>query len=202
MVERKGKSDTTKSSEQSDPTSEQAAIVNLENALTHFALTFESSVKRWEDTIYPFIKSFEGSTKRWENMIYPAVFVFGILGLSGFWLIYSLTSDVHELAVNVDPKMERNLATISKEMSRLSGNIENMTAAVTDMKNHIATMDSSVTTMTNEMVEINNEMDTLPSMVVSMADMNLNKYGRDEPEYVRYEPVNKGDDDQYRCYEL
>lgn len=95
---------------ESAPASE---LQSLEKALTHFVTTFEQSTKRWEDTVYPFIQSFEASTRRWERMVYPAIFV---LGISGFWLIYSLTKDIHDLTASIDPKMEHNMAVIAEQV--------------------------------------------------------------------------------------
>ena len=108
------KKDNTKnpSSPETDNSPEPEALAKLEIALTHFAQTFEASARRW------------------ERMVYPAIFIFGILGISGFWLIYSLTSDVHELASHVDPKMERNLAAMSENLSALSENVGIMTNEV------------------------------------------------------------------------
>lgn len=101
---------------ESAPASE---LQSLEKALTHFVTTFEQSTKRWEDTVYPFIQSFEASTRRWERMVYPAIFVLGMLGMlgiSGFWLIYSLTKDIHDLTASIDPKMEHNMAVIAEQV--------------------------------------------------------------------------------------
>ena len=66
------KKDNTKnpSPAEADEVAEPEALAKLEIALTHFAQTFEASAKRW------------------ERMVYPAIIIFGILGISGFWLIY------------------------------------------------------------------------------------------------------------------
>ena len=145
---------------------------SLEKALTHFVQSFESSAQRWEEKVYPFITSFESTTKRWERMVYPAIVVFGLMGLSGFWLIYSLTSDVHELAVNVDPKMERNLATMAEHMGRLSENINIMRADIGEVSAHIARIDSSIQVMQGDMGAISLKLDSLPPMLLNVSEMN------------------------------
>ena len=63
-------------------------------------------------------------------MVYPAIIIFGMMAFSGFWLIYSLTDDVHELAMNVDPKMEHNLSLMAKNIARLTDSVESMTSEV------------------------------------------------------------------------
>ncbi len=150
------KEDSTKkpTASDDDPVTSSEALVNLENALTHFARTFECSAKRW------------------ERMVYPAIVVFGILGVSGFYLIYSLTSDVHELATNVDPKMEKNLAKMSENLSLLSRDIAVMTGEVSDMKAHIANMDTSVSVVQQDMSNISTKLDTLPPLLFNITEMN------------------------------
>ncbi|MCU7873172.1 MAG: hypothetical protein KZQ91_10555 [Candidatus Thiodiazotropha sp. (ex Lucinoma borealis)] len=147
-------------------------IADLEGVLASFVQTFESSAQRWEQTVYPFITSFEASAKRWERMVYPAIIVFGILGLSGFWLIYSLTADVHELARNVDPKMERNLALMAENISRLTLSVESMTSEVRDMQTHIHSMDTSILTMKDDMGAISTKLDILPPLLHTISEMN------------------------------
>lgn len=130
----------------------------LEKALTHFVTTFESSAKRWENTIYPFVESFEASTRRWERMVYPAIFVLGMLGISGFWLIYSLTKDIHDLTSSIDPKMEQNMAVIAEQVSYMSNSVDQMTL--------------EVATMSADMSEMNMNMRSLPEMQAHMYRMN------------------------------
>jgi len=150
----------------------QEPFENLEKALTHFVQTFEDSAGRWEEKVYPFITSFESTTRRWERMVYPAILVFGLLGLSGFWLIYSLTADVHELARNVDPKMERNLGMMSEHMADLSSYIKVMTTDIGEMKSNIAQLDASIQIMQEDMSAISAKLDTLPPLLLNIAEMN------------------------------
>jgi len=101
----KEKEEKTQSSDDSTPVSATKKPIALEEVLANFVTSFETSAQRWENTIYPFINSFQSSTRRWEKMIYPAMIIFAIMAFSVFWFIYSLPSDVHETAMNVDPKM-------------------------------------------------------------------------------------------------
>ncbi len=116
--------------------------------------------------------SFEASAKRWERMVYPAIIIFGMLGLSGFWLIYSLTADVHELARNVDPIMERNLALMAENVTRLSLSVEAMTTEVREMRTHISGMDQSVLAMKDNIGAISGKLDTLPPLLLQISEMN------------------------------
>ena len=73
-----------------------------------------------------FAKSFEASARRWELIVYPSLFAFIILAAYGFFLIYSLTEDMHTLAERMDPEMGANMGTMAGHISVLSLNIENM----------------------------------------------------------------------------
>ena len=168
----KEKEEKTQSSDNSTPASATKKPVDLEEVLANFVTSFETSAQRWENTIYPFINSFQSSTKRWEKMIYPAMIIFGIMAFSGFWLIYSLTNDVHELALNVDPKMEKNLAHMADNIAQLSASVQSMTTEVKTMRTHIANMDSSTYSMQRDMRGISLKLDTLPPLLLSVQDMD------------------------------
>ncbi len=170
--------DNTDKTEDQTPTAEPGPAVtpepfeNLEKALTRFVQTFEDSAHRWEDKVYPFITSFESTTRRWERMVYPAILLFGALALSGFWLIYSLTADVHELARHVDPKMERNLGMMAEHMGDLSVNIKGMTTDIRDMKDNIAELNASILVMRDDISAVSGKLDTLPPLLQNIAEMN------------------------------
>lgn len=95
-----------------------------------------------------------------------------MLGLSGFWLIYSLTADVHELARNVDPKMERNLALMVDNVTQLSLSVEAMTAEVRYMRTHIRGMEQSMLSMKDNIGAISGKLDTLPPLLQQVSEMN------------------------------
>ncbi len=168
----KDKEEKIPSSDDTAPSSSTEKPIELEQVLASFVTSFETSAQRWENTIYPFINSFQSSTKRWERMIYPAMIIFGIMAFSGFWLIYSLTDDVHELALNVDPKMEKNLAHMADNIAQLSASVISMTSEVKTMRTHIANMDSSTYNMHRDMRNISMKLDTLPPLLLSVQNMD------------------------------
>ena len=55
-----------------------------------------------------FVRSFEKSARRWELIIYPAMLAFVILAAYGFFLIYTLSKDVHFLASSMDPELGKH----------------------------------------------------------------------------------------------
>ncbi|MCU7906740.1 MAG: hypothetical protein KZQ76_13025, partial [Candidatus Thiodiazotropha sp. (ex Epidulcina cf. delphinae)] len=87
----------------------------------------QKAMVKLEITLTNFFKGFDKSLSRWERMIYPMMLVVGILGLSGFYLIYNVTQDMHQLTQQVDPRMETNLQSMSSHMGQLTRNIQIMT---------------------------------------------------------------------------
>jgi len=154
MTEKKDNTKKHSSTEPDNAPEPPDALATLEIALTHFTKTFEASARRW------------------ERVVYPGIVVLGLLGISGFWLIYSLTRDVHQLASHVDPKMERNLATMSDNLATLSGNVGVMTDEVSEMKTYIANLDSSILVMQEDMSHISTKLDTLPHLLFNISEMN------------------------------
>ena len=140
---------------------ERAALVALEKALARFAGDFEASAKRW------------------ERLVYPSILIFGILGISGFYLIYSLTEDMHTLSRHVDPQMSSNLESMSRYMAVLSENVTEMNHEVRAMVRKVDSIDTTMANMRYNiaeiqtvMVSIDKKLDPLQPILVNMIDMN------------------------------
>jgi methyl-accepting chemotaxis protein len=136
----------------------------------------QKAMVKLEITLTNFFKSFDKSLSRWERMIYPMLVVVGALGLSGFYLIYNVTTDMHTLTQQVDPRMEEHLQLMSTHMGELSTNINTMTQTITvlvdkidSMEQHIATMDGNIGTLA---ADVGTMRQSLGQMTVNVADMN------------------------------
>ncbi|MBT2970098.1 MAG: hypothetical protein KME51_09360 [Candidatus Thiodiazotropha sp. (ex Ctena orbiculata)] len=136
----------------------------------------QKAMVKLEITLTNFFKSFDKSMSRWERMIYPMLVVVGVLGLSGFYLIYNVTTDMHTLTEQVDPRMEEHLQSMSTNMGQLAKNINTMTNQITvlvgkidSMEQHIATMDGNIGTLA---VNVGSMRQNLDQMTVNIADMN------------------------------
>ena len=83
--------------------------------------------------------TFESSARRWEMVVYPSLFAFIVLASYGFFLIYSLTSDVASLAKNVSvltqsiDRMVDDMDTISGSMSNITHHMESINASTHSM---------------------------------------------------------------------
>jgi hypothetical protein len=113
------------------------------------------------DSMDRFVSAFEASARRWELIVYPAMLAFVVLAAYGFFLIYTLSKDIHTLAQGMDPEMGKNLSHISESVIYLSENIRTMTRRVHNMS-------ESVEYMSKKM----DALETLDPMLVNMRGIN------------------------------
>jgi uncharacterized protein YoxC len=121
------------------------------------------------DAMERFANVFEASARRWELIIYPAMLAFVVLAAYGFFLIYTLSKDIHTLAQGMDPQMGKNLTHISESVVYLSENIRTMTRRVHNMS-------ESVEYMSKKM----DSLEHLEPMLVNMRGMNNSMAGMNQ----------------------
>jgi hypothetical protein len=142
------------------------------------------------DAMDRFVHVFEASARRWELVIYPAMLAFVVLAAYGFFLIYSLSKDIHTLASGMDPEMGKHLSHISESVIYLSENVRTMTRRVYHMS-------ESVEDMSERMVSL----EYLEPMLVNMNGMNASMEGMNHNmrsmtltgDAMRYEMGNMSD---------
>lgn len=113
------------------------------------------------DTMDRFVSAFEASARRWELIVYPALLAFVVLAAYGFFLIYTLSKDIHTLALGMDPEMGKNLSHISESVIYLSENIRTMTRRVHNMSESVEYMSKKMDALEN-----------LDPMLVNMRGIN------------------------------
>lgn len=151
---------TASHSEQHDNVEEKAGSVVIEG-----------------DAMDRFVKVFETSARRWELVVYPAMLAFVILAAYGFFLIYTLSKDIHTLAQGMDPNMAKHLGNISDSVVYLSENIRTMTRRVDRMTTYVDDISGKMDSLEN-----------LEPMLVNMRGMNAAITGMDQS--VRVMTVN------------
>ena len=132
-----------------------------------------------EYVLSDFVKQFQKSARRWELMAYPAMVVFGLLAISGFWLIYSLTQDMHTMSGSIDPEMAQNLGTMSENISALNhtiadmnSTIDHMTTTVIAINNEMAEMNTAIKGMKVDTGNMAHRLNAMDPMLINMAEMN------------------------------
>lgn len=129
-------------------------------------------------------EAFETSARRWELIVYPSLFGFILLAAYGFFLIYSLTRDIHYLAISVDTNMTvmaSNFQSVADNMSHMTANVSTMAANMDDINEKIGTLEPMLTTI-GSMDRSMDSMDraiksitlTTYNMQNDMANMNSN----------------------------
>ena len=105
---------------------------------------------------------FSASARRWEAIVYPALIAFIILATYGFYLIFSLTSDVS--------KVVTEMRSMSSNMVSMSKNMDSMTNSVLSMSQTVKVME---TTLTFQLVEMQKFNSSMVEMNKSMRAMSL-----------------------------
>ena len=114
-----------------------------------------------------FARTFEASARRWELVVYPSLLAFIVLATYGFYLIYTLTSDVNRLARSMETvviainDMTADLNAVSGNVARMSGIATDVGSGSRDMGHLLVKLDDinkSVGVMTVPMYHIRNDM--------------------------------------------
>lgn len=98
--------------------------------------------------------TFSASARRWEMIVYPSLFAFILLAGYGFFLIYSLTQDAHQMAKNMQD-ISKNMVVISESMITVSQNTDNQSAAMREMVVNMHGMNASMNQMRQDMSVMN-----------------------------------------------
>lgn len=104
-----------------------------------------------------FSRTFEASARRWELVVYPSLLAFIVLAAYGFYLIYTLTSDVGRLA--------RSMETVVVSMNDMATNMNAVTGNVASMSGHLSTIATDMGTGTRDMNNLLGKMDNINQSV-------------------------------------
>jgi len=109
-------------------------------------------------------KVFTASSRRWELIIYPSLFAFILLAAYGFFLIYSLTQDIHVVSTEMVimrksmQNIDTHVANMSDNVSKMTHTIETQAKSMREMNMHMRTMTMSIGRMTHDMSIMNNNV--------------------------------------------
>ncbi|MFK5914743.1 MAG: hypothetical protein QM484_10220 [Woeseiaceae bacterium] len=128
----------------------------------------EVNEKRIEDCIGKSLDQlatgFTQSARRWEMIVYPSLVAFIILAGYGFFLIYSLTKDVHLVVQDmhkITTSMERIVVStdsISKNMVVMTQTLDGQSASMREMTYHVRGMNMSMNQMRHDMSNVSRPM--------------------------------------------
>lgn len=109
-------------------------------------------------------RAFMESARRWEMIVYPSLFAFIILAGYGFFLIYSLTTDVtrvandmHKITVSME-QVALNMNAVSKNMVVMTQTVDSQSASMKEMVYHMRGMNMSMNRMRYDMSNVSRPM--------------------------------------------
>jgi hypothetical protein len=70
-----------------------------------------------------FTRNFAESSRRWEMVVYPSLFAFIVLAAYGFFLIYSLSHDIHNMTREVQ-RLTITVGTMLDDMDLVAANMQ------------------------------------------------------------------------------
>jgi hypothetical protein len=141
------------------------------------------------DALDRFVNVFEAAARRWELVVYPALLAFVILAAYGFFLIYTLSKDMHLLASGMDPNMARNLSNMSDSVTYLSENVRTMTRRIDKISGTMEDMELTLQDVSGKM----DTLEALDPMLVYMRGMDASMRNLTvETAGMRYEVTGMG----------
>ena len=112
-------------------------------------------------------EAFETSARRWELIVYPSLFAFILLAGYGFYLVYSLTRDVHYLAISVDSNMTvmaSNFQSVADNMNHMTANIRMVSSTLSEISTKVSTLEPMLTNMSS----MDKSMDSMDRAIKAM----------------------------------
>jgi hypothetical protein len=116
------------------------------------------------ETMERFVSEFQRSARRWEIVVYPGLFAFVVLAAYGFYLVYSLTSDMRQVAQSVN--------NMNSTMNLVYARMDTMNTSMSNMTNTMDVMSDRLTNMTDTIGVMSTELETLEPMLGRMASLD------------------------------
>jgi hypothetical protein len=130
-----------------------------------------------EDELQHFEEKQVNVTRALQMVVYPAMVAFVILSAYGFFLIQSLTTDMHLMNQSVS----RNMENIANTMTVMNDHMTNLVQSTSKMTNNIVDMNASTQDMAGNIQQMNSSTQNMAvstyNMQHDMWSMNKNISG-------------------------
>ena len=121
------------------------------DSLTPEATSMEECMGRSMETLS---NAFTASARRWEMIVYPSLVAFIVLAAYGFYLIYSLTKDAHQIATTMQD-ISSNMLVVSERMTVVADTVEAQSSSMREMVVSMHNMNVSMNQMRQDMSVMN-----------------------------------------------
>ncbi len=108
--------------------------------------------------------TFENSAKRWELIVYPSLVAFIVLAVYGFYLVYTLSRDVHNLSLTITTLT----ISVDRNMNELTDTVRTMDHTMVKMGNNIGHMDGNIRSMTQNIASMTHNTNTMAASTYYM----------------------------------
>ena len=126
-----------------------------------------------------FARTFEASARRWELVVYPSLLAFIVLAAYGFFLIYTLTTDVGRLARSIET-MVVSMDDVAHDLREVSGDVRQMSSTMLVVSNDVGSGTEAMKEMLVRIDNVNKSMGTMTVPIYHMRDdmsrMNRNMH--------------------------
>jgi len=116
-----------------------------------------------------FARSFEASARRWELVVYPSLLAFIVLAAYGFFLIYTLTTDVGRLARSIET-MVVSMDDVAHDLHTVSGDVRRMSSTMLVVSNDVASGTDAMKEMLVKMDTMNQSVGVMTVPIYHMRD--------------------------------
>lgn len=120
--------------------------------------SLESEIHEVEDELHEFEAQQTGISRTLQIIVYPSLVAFVVLAAYGFYLVQSLTTDVHRLTetiADMNATVDRNLNNISSDMGKMNQHITNMAVSTASMSQNITQMTDTTQGMGTDLRQMN-----------------------------------------------
>ncbi len=116
--------------------------------------------------------TFQRSARRWEIIVYPSIIALIAMMGGAFFFIYTLTRDMRDLALQMEPQLGLSIIKVADSISQLSTSLDQMSRNIDTMRTRMDTMSADVSAISKQMDHMRN----LETMTAQMAQMNASMY--------------------------
>ena len=116
-----------------------------------------------------FARTFEASARRWELVVYPSLLAFIVLAAYGFFLIYTLTTDVGRLARSIET-MVVSMDDVAHDLRSVSENVGQISSTMVLVANDVGAGTDAMREMLVRIENVNKSMGTMTVPIYHMRD--------------------------------
>lgn len=135
-------------------------IKHMATTATSTSVNAESMEDCMGKSLEKLSNAFMASARRWEMIVYPALVAFIILAAYGFYLIYSLTSDISAVTKDVH-RISTTMENVAKSMESVAENMIIMTATLDGQSKSMHNMEYQMRGMNMSISQMRYDMSSL-----------------------------------------